>query len=181
MFDSHFYLCYTYKIMQSIYLVGFMGTGKTAAGKELAKSLKFEFVDLDDLIVRKEKRTINDIFNQSGEPYFRKVEKERLKEITSRKNQVVSCGGGIVIDPENIALMKQSGRLIALTARPEVIFERTKKSAHRPLLNVADPINRIEELLLARKPYYEKAQALIDTSDLSVKQVVKNILELIKE
>lgn len=158
-----------------------MGTGKTAAGKELAKGLKFEFVDLDDLIVRKEKRTINDIFIQSKEPYFRKVEKETLKEISSQENQVVSCGGGIVIDPENIALMKQSGRLIALTARPEVIFERTKKSAHRPLLNVADPLNRITELFSARKPYYEKADLSIDTSDLSVRQVAESILELIKE
>ena len=158
-----------------------MGTGKTAVGKKLAKSLKFEFVDIDDLIVQKEKRTITDIFSQSGEPYFRKVEKEALREISRQVMLVVSCGGGIVIDAENIALMKQKGKIIALTARPEVIFERTKKSTHRPLLNVADPINRIEELLLARKPYYEKAQALIDTSDLSVKQVVKNILELIKE
>jgi shikimate kinase len=158
-----------------------MGTGKTAVGKELAKSLKFKFVDIDDLIVRKEKRAINDIFNQSGEPYFRKVEKERLKEITSQKNQVVSCGGGIVIDQDNIALMKQAGRLISLTARPEVIFERTKKGVHRPLLNVADPLNRITELLRARKPYYERADASIDTSDLSVRQVAENILELIKE
>lgn len=181
MFDSHFYLCYTYKIMQSIYLVGFMGTGKTAAGKELAKGLKFEFVDLDDLIARKEKRTINDIFIQSKEPYFRKVEKETLKEISSQENLVVSCGGGIVIDPENVALMKQTGRLIALTARPEVIFERTKKGAHRPLLNVTDPLNRITELLSARKPYYEKADLSIDTSDLSVRQVAESILELIKE
>jgi shikimate kinase len=167
--------------MQSIYLVGFMGTGKTAVGKELAKSLKFKFVDLDDLIVRKEKRAINDIFSQSGEPCFRKVEKEQLREIASQKNQVVSCGGGIVIDPENIALMQQSGRLIALTARPEVIFERTKNGVHRPLLNVADPLGRITELLNIRKPYYEKADALIDTSDLSVRQVVENILELTKE
>lgn len=181
MFDSHFYLCYTYKIMQNIYLVGFMGTGKTAAGRELAKGLKFEFVDLDDLIVRKEKRTIAEIFSQDGEPYFRKVEKETLKEISSQENQVVSCGGGIVLDPENIALMKQSGRLIALTARPEVIFERSKKGVHRPLLNVANPLSRIIELLNIRKPYYEKADALIDTSDLSVRQVAENILELIKE
>lgn len=181
MFDSHFYLCYTYKIMQSIYLVGFMGTGKTAVGRELAKSLKFEFVDLDDLIVRKEKRTIAELFSQNGEPYFRKVEKETLKKISSQENLVVSCGGGIVIDPENIALMKQGGRLIALTARPEVIFERTKKGAHRPLLNVIDPLGRITELLSARKPYYEKADLSIDTSDLSIRQVAESILELIKE
>jgi len=166
--------------MRSIYLVGFMGTGKTAAGRELAKGLKFEFVDLDDLIARKEKRTINDIFNQSKEPYFRKVEKETLKEISGQENQVISCGGGIVIDPENIAAMKQTGRLICLTARPEIILERTKKYTHRPLLNVASPLGKIKELLEIRKPYYAEAEWTVDTSDLSIEEVTRKILEWLK-
>lgn len=166
--------------MRNIYLTGFMGTGKSAAGRELAKILNLELVDIDDLIVRKEKRSINDIFSQSGEPYFRKVESQVLKEVSEQENQVVSCGGGIVLNPENTALMKQAGRLVCLSALPEVIFERVKRRTHRPLLQVADPLSRIRELLTLRKPYYERAEFVIDTSDLSISEVVQKILELIK-
>ena len=156
-----------------------MGTGKTAASKELAKTLELELVDIDALIVQKEKRSINEIFSQSGETYFRKVEKETLKEVGAKTNQVVSCGGGIVIDPENTAIMKQTGRLIALSASPEVILERTKRHTQRPLLNVSNPLAKIKELLEVRKPYYEKAEFMLDTSDLSVKEVAQKIIDRI--
>src|SRR3989338_8534962 len=124
--------------MKNIYLTGFMGTGKSAVGRELAQRLNLELVDIDDLVVRKENRSINDIFSQNGEPYFRKVESQVLQEVSARENQVVSCGGGIVINPDNIVLMKKSGKLVCLSARPEVIFERVKRHTHRPLLQVAD-------------------------------------------
>src|SRR3989304_5077205 len=120
--------------MRNIYLTGFMGTGKTSVGREIALMLDLKFIDLDELIVKNEGRSINDVFAKNGEPYFRKIEKETLKEVSQGAGQVVSCGGGIVIDPENITIMKQSGRFIALFARPEVIFERIKKETHRPLL-----------------------------------------------
>ena len=166
--------------MRNIYLTGFMGTGKSAVGRELAKRLNLRLVDIDDLIVRKEKRSINDIFSQNGEPYFRKVESQVLKEVSEQENQVVSCGGGIVLNPENTALMKQTGRLVCLSARPEVIFERVKRHTHRPLLQVADPLVKIRELLAARKPYYEQAEFVIDSSEIPIKEVVDKILELIK-
>ena len=166
--------------MQNIYLVGFMGTGKTAIGKELAIALGLCFVDIDDLIVGREKRSINDIFSQAGETYFRKVEKEALKEISAVAGQVISCGGGIVIDPQNIAVMKETGKLICLSASPEVILERVKKGSHRPILNVNDQRSKIAELLKGRRPYYERADFVIDTSSLNVKEVVGSILELIK-
>ena len=167
-------------IMRNIYLTGFMGTGKSAVGRELAKRLNLRLVDIDGLIVRKEKRSINDIFSQNGEPYFRKVESQVLKEVSEQENQVVSCGGGIVLNPENTALMKQTGRLVCLSARPEVIFERVKRHTHRPLLQVADPLVKIRELLAARKPYYEQAEFVIDSSEIPIKEVVDKILELIK-
>ena len=169
-----------YIVMQDIYLVGFMGTGKTAVGRRLAKELGLRLVDIDDLLVKKEKRSIKDIFAQSGEPYFRKAEKEALKEVAGKRRQVVVCGGGIVIDPKNIMTMKQSGRLICLSARPEVILERTKRYTHRPLLNVADPLAKIKELLANRKPYYAKAGLTVDTSDLTIQQVAEKILEWFK-
>lgn len=165
--------------MNNIYLVGFMGTGKTAVGKELSKRLNLDFVDIDKMIVEREKRSINDIFASSGEQYFRKIEKEILEETANQKAKVVSCGGGIVLNYDNIALMKQTGSLIALSARIDVILQRTKNNNKRPLLNAANPKEKIAELLEFRKPYYSKADFIIDTSDLSVGQVVEKILAVV--
>jgi shikimate kinase len=156
-----------------------MGTGKTVVGRQLARELGLRLVDIDDMIVKKEGRSINDIFTASGEPYFRKLEKETLKEVAAKSGQVAACGGGIVINPENIATMKKTGRLICLSARPEIILERTKRHTHRPLLNVPDPLSKIKELLEARRQYYENADLTLDTSDLSVKQVVQMIIDVV--
>ncbi|MBU1124440.1 MAG: shikimate kinase [Candidatus Omnitrophica bacterium] len=163
----------------NIYLVGFMGTGKTSVGKALAKKKGSNFVDLDDLIELKERRRITDIFAQDGEPYFRRIERKTLKEVARQKNFVVACGGGIVIDPENIVVMKESGVMICLSAAPEVIIARTCGSSGRPLLNVADPKTQIELLLNLRAPYYAHADKSIDTSCLSLKEVVEKIIKML--
>jgi shikimate kinase len=165
--------------MRNIYLVGFMGTGKSAVGKELARQEKMHFVDLDGLIEEKEKKEIVEIFAKDGESYFRKLEKQVLTGISQKQNQVVSCGGGIVIDPDNIRTMKASGIIICLSATPEVILERTSKFRHRPLLNVANPKEKIASLIASRAPYYGQADQTIDTSKISVKEVVKMIQEFI--
>lgn len=164
--------------MKNIYLVGFMGTGKTSVGKELAKQKKWQFVDLDDLIELREKKRICDIFAKDKEPYFRRVEKLVLKEVAGQKNFVVACGGGIVMDADNIRIMKESGRVICLSASPEVILKRTSGFAHRPLLNVKDPKKQIDLLLKMRSPFYAQADNIIDTSGLSIKTVVAKILNL---
>jgi shikimate kinase len=163
----------------NIYLVGFMGTGKTAVGKELARGKKWQFADLDDLIELREKRTIADIFAKDGEPYFRRKETEVLKEVAREKKFVVACGGGIVIKPENIKIMKDSGIIICLTATPDVILKRTAGYMHRPLLNVKDPKKQIGLLLKLRAPYYAKADKIIDTSKISVKETVEKILKIV--
>lgn len=162
--------------MSNIYLVGFMGTGKTSVGKELAKKKKWQFVDLDELIELKEKRTIADIFAKKGEPYFRAVEKKVLKEVSAQKKFVVATGGGIVVDQDNIKIMKETGKIICLSAKSEVILKRTAGYAHRPLLNVAHPKERIELLLKLRAPYYAKSDKTIDTSRFSIKEVMGKIL-----
>ncbi len=159
----------------NIYLVGFMGTGKSAVGRELAKKKKWHFVDLDELIELKEKRAIADIFAKEGEPYFRKIESKVLKEVSKEKGFVIGCGGGIVINEENIKIMKASGTIICLSAKPEVILKRVSGATHRPLLNVENPKEKIELLLKLRSPYYAKADKTIDTSKLSVKEVVGKI------
>ena len=166
--------------MNNIYLVGFMGTGKTCVGQELARKKKWQFVDLDELIELKEKRTILDIFAKEGEPYFRRTEKRVLKEVAKEKKFVVACGGGVVIDKENIQTMKASGKIICLAATPEVILARTVRFSHRPLLNVPDPKKQIEFLLKLRAPYYAKADKTIETSRLSVQQVVREAVKFIR-
>ena len=166
------------KMKNNIYLVGFMATGKTAVGKELAKQKKWQFVDLDELIALKEKRSIPDIFAKYGEPYFRRIEKQVLQEVAREKEFVVACGGGIVIDKNNIKTMKQSGMIICLTATSEAILERTAGYRHRPLLNVADPKKQIELLLKLRAPFYAQADKAIDTSKISVKEAVDKIIKL---
>jgi shikimate kinase len=155
-----------------------MGTGKTAVGRELAKKKKWQFVDLDDLIELRQKRRICDIFAQEGEPYFRRVEKMVLKEVAKEKKFVVACGGGVVINPENIKIMKETGTIICLSASPEVFLKRTAGYAHRPLLNVRNPKNEIELLLKLRAPYYAQADKTIDTTKLSVDKVVERIIKL---
>jgi len=164
--------------MDNIYLVGFMGTGKSVVGRELAKKSKRQFIDLDELIELKEKRRICDIFIKAGEPYFRRIEKKVLKEVSRERKFIVSCGGGIVIDKENIQLMKRTGLIICLTATPEAIFKRVSGYKHRPKLNLAQPKKQIEFLLKLRSPYYAKADKTVNTCGISVKEVVNRISKL---
>lgn len=166
--------------MGNIYLVGFMGTGKTVAGKELARRLKWQFMDLDDLIELTEKRSIHDIFSQQGEAHFRRLEKRALSQVSRENKFVVACGGGIVIDQENVKIMKETGLVICLSAAPDVILKRTGGYSHRPLLNVPDPEKQIELLLKLRASYYARADKTIDTSRLSLKQVVERIVKLVR-
>lgn len=165
--------------IRNLYLVGFMGTGKTSVGRELAKKKKWKFADLDELIELREKRAIADIFAEEGEPYFRRIEKMVLREAAKERNFVFACGGGIVMDPENIKTMKETGIIICLNASLEAILKRTCGYRHRPLLNVQDPGEQIELLLKLRAPYYALADKSIDTSEISVKEAVGKVLKLI--
>jgi len=161
--------------MKNIFLVGFMGTGKTSVGKALARKKRWRFVDLDDRIEASEKRKIADIFARDGEPYFRQLEKQALREAVLESSCVIACGGGIVTDPENIEIMKKAGILVCLTASAEVIIERTRRFAHRPLLNVPDPKAKIESLLKIRAAAYALADVSIDTSGVSIQEAAEKI------
>lgn len=156
-----------------------MGTGKTSVGRQLAKTKKWNFIDLDELIELKEQRRIVDIFAKEGEPYFRKVEKKCLKQVSTQKKFVVACGGGVVLDKDNIKLMKKTGSLICLSANTDEILKRVASNSLRPILNVHNPRERIEHLLKLRAPYYLQADKTIDTSRFSVKQVAAKISKLL--
>ena len=156
-----------------------MGTGKSSVGCQLAKERGLNFIDLDELIELKEQRRIVDIFAKEGEAYFRKVEKEILKQVSTQRKFVVACGGGVVLDKDNIKLMKKTGKMICLYASPEEILKRVSANKGRPLLNVDKPQKRIELLLKMRAPYYMQADKIIDTSRSSVKKVVKKISKIL--
>lgn len=165
--------------MSNIYLVGFMGTGKTETAKLVAKRLNRTFVDMDDLIEQKEKISIPDIFKTKGEPYFRKAEKEVIRELASKTGFVVACGGGAFADQENIELFKNSGITVCLTSSAETILARTQWFTHRPLLDVQDPKTRIEELLEKRAPFYAQAHYTIDADRLTVQRTADAVLKVV--
>ena len=166
--------------MRNIVLVGFMGTGKTAVAKEISRKLGMKYISTDDLIEKKEKISISDIFSQKGENYFRKTERDVIKDVSKMENVVIDAGGGAVIDPENVRNFKKKGVLICLWAEPEVILKRTESFTHRPLLNINNSLNKIKELLDFRKPFYERADYHIRTSNMSVQDVADHVKKVLK-
>jgi len=167
----------------NIALIGFMGTGKTAVGKALAEKLDKKFIELDPLIEQKAGKTIPEIFKQDGEITFRELEIEVTKDVAEGKNQVIACGGGIVLNKINIDRLRKESLIVYLTASPQIILKRTSNDAEeRPLLKVANPALTIQELLAFRKPFYERAADIkINTSKLDVDSVVKQIINKLKE
>jgi len=167
-------------MFKNIILTGFMGVGKTSVGTRLAKELGYAFVDTDLLIEADQKTTITEIFSTFGEPYFRDVETRIIRQVLDGEEQIVSTGGGAVIRDENRRAFKEAGLTVCLTARPEVIYNRIKHETHRPLLQVADPLGRIGELLEARAKFYRQADLIIDTSEKSVEDVLGEIKEKVR-
>ena len=163
----------------NISLIGFMGTGKSSVGQELAQKLDYKFVDLDEEIVKEDGRGIPDIFEQDGEEYFRDVETKVTKKIGNRNNQVIATGGGVVLRDQNIDNLKQNGIVILLKATPEEIYDRTKDDNNRPLLEVDDPLAKINSLLEERKERYQCTQYQIDTTELDINEVVEEVVKIV--
>ncbi len=167
--------------MKNIVLVGFMGTGKTTVARIIAQKLGRDYVDIDALIEKKEAMKIADIFRVKGEPYFRQIEKGIIFEISSSNAKVIACGGGVMLNEENVHNLKKNGILICLEATPGIILKRTKEFSQRPILNVDDPKAKIEELLKIRQPFYSKADYKVDTSELSAEEAADKVIQLAGE
>ena len=114
--------------MSNIFLIGFMGTGKTTIANALKRKYDMQVVDMDAEIEKEQQMAISDIFSSKGEEYFRDLETQLIKDLQKKDNVVISCGGGAVLREENVTEMKKSGKIVLLNATPETILERVKNS-----------------------------------------------------
>ncbi|MCR5195195.1 MAG: shikimate kinase [Pseudobutyrivibrio sp.] len=163
--------------MNNIYLVGFMGTGKSTIARRLQKFLPFQIVEMDEAIERVEAMTIPEIFEKKGEEGFRKAESQLLAIIAKEKNQIISCGGGIVLKPENIAIMKESGTVVRLTSSAETIFERVNRNNNRPLVK-GKGLSDIQKMISDREKYYaDAADIVVDSGEQSPDEVASEIVK----
>ena len=162
--------------MENIALVGFMAVGKSAVGRALARRLRRRFVDLDAMIEKSEGTKIREIFARRGEPYFRALEKQTLSDVLAQSGQVIATGGGVVMDDENLQLLKEKARLVGLTAGMDDLLRRVGRNSKRPLLQGGNIRARMEELLSQRQHRYEQAEIIVDTSGLTIDQVVERII-----
>lgn len=163
-----------------IFLIGFMGSGKTHRGRELSQKLNLPFFDLDEQVVNSENKSINEIFEQDGEEYFRLKEKEVLHIITeSHSSFVMACGGGSPCYFNNIEYMNQSGTTVWLNTPIPVLYERLAKERNkRPLLkNLSDEQLRafIIKKFSDRKIYYEQADVFVEDENIGLDQFIEKI------
>ncbi|AZR74179.1 hypothetical protein BBF96_12700 [Anoxybacter fermentans] len=167
---------------KNIVLIGMMGSGKTTVGKMLAKEMSLNFVDTDKELEEKIGRSISEIFATDGEDEFRRLEEEIVKQVAERGGQVIATGGGVVLKPENIKVLRKKGIIIFLYTAPQVLIKRLKDDDSRPLIKCSDPERRLKELLRIRLPLYRKAaQIEVDTGRLTPDQVVRVLVEKIQE
>lgn len=165
--------------MKNIVLTGFMGAGKTEVGRELSRVLGWKIIDVDDEIVKSKGMSISEIFARFGEPAFREMETEAIRKAAQNSNVIISTGGGAVLRRENMETLRERGVILCLWASPETIHKRTQHSSERPLLQAEDTLQRIKELLEFRKPFYEKADIMIDTEGKAPFHIAEEILQRI--
>lgn len=159
---------------ENIYLVGLMGAGKTTVGKALARRLGWQFIDSDHEIEVRTGVSIPTIFEIEGEAGFRARETQVLRELTSLRNVVLATGGGIVLAAENREQLRNNGLVAFLDVPPAQLYERTRHDRKRPLLQVADPLQRLRDLYVERLPLYrEVADVVIDGSRCSTQSVTQ--------
>ncbi len=164
---------------RNIILTGFMATGKSSVGRRLAVRLGYEFLDLDPLIEAKAGMPIPEIFATQGEAIFRELEARMVERAAGRTGCVVATGGGAIVDPRNLEVLKRSGVIIALTASPDVILSRIGGGDDRPMLRGGEKRERIGLLMKERAPAYARADLIVDTSDRTMDEVVDHLVKLL--
>ena len=161
-----------------LFLIGFMGCGKSSVSLRLKRKLSADLIEMDQAIAEREGMPITEIFDRHGETYFRDLETSFLRELKDCPPSIISCGGGVVMRPENVSVMKELGKVVLLTASPESIYERVKKGTDRPLLNGNMNVPYIRDLMESRQPCYENAaDIIISTDGKHLGQVCYDVLE----
>lgn len=162
-----------------IFLIGFMGSGKTTYGKKIARMMSYNFVDMDELISQTEGMSISDIFTTQGEEYFREKEKEAISKVAKMNKVVVATGGGVPCFGNNLELLKEAGLTIYLKLEPKALVSRLKNAkSKRPLLAGKSPeemLQTVEEMLKVREVFYKRADMIIDGHEGVSERVVNAI------
>lgn len=168
--------------MTNIILIGFMGTGKTAIGRIVARMLNYQFLDTDEMVEETTGLTINQLFRKHGEIRFRSEEELVVRKLANRQNLVVATGGGVVLNSENVRLLKQNGFFVLLTAEPNVILERVSRRNTRPLLAKGKNLDTIISLYAERYTFYQAcADFTVDTSSISLEESSEKIFHAFRE
>lgn len=163
---------------RNIVITGFMGTGKTSVGQEVARCLGWEFIDMDDVIQSQAGKTIPEIFAEDGEAAFREMEAALCRELAERSQVVISTGGGALVPDANRRVMSRHGLVVCLTADVEEIWWRLQKATDRPMLYANDRRARMEELLAERAPAYNRIPHHVDTTHTPVEEAARQIIRL---
>ncbi len=160
----------------NLYLVGFMGTGKSTVGRAVAQKLGFEVIDSDHEIERLHRQAIPKIFASAGEAAFRGMERTFIESGHPGTRTVVSCGGGLVVQPGMLALLKTKGVVVCLHASIETILARTARHQHRPLLVADNPEERIRTLYAAREAIYKQSGTVLLTDARPLHDIVGHVM-----
>lgn len=160
----------------NLYLVGFMGTGKTTVGRAVAQRMGFQLLDSDHEIERQQRKTIPEIFAQDGEPAFRALERAFIEGGHPAQRTLVACGGGLVVQPGMLALLKTKGVVVCLHASLDTILARTARQRNRPLLEVGNPEERVRTLYAAREPIYKQSGTVILTDSRPLADIAAHVL-----
>lgn len=166
--------------VERIFLTGFMGAGKTTVGRSLATALCWSFVDLDHIIEQLAGISISSIFAERGEEVFRSLETAALKDVATHERVVISTGGGIVVNPLNRCLMRESGVIVHLSVHAEEAMKRLEGDTSRPLLSGDDRFARIAALLEERSEAYADADMIVETAGRSPREITQDILTWIQ-
>lgn len=166
---------------KNIVLVGLSGSGKTTIGNILSRLSSYSFVDTDEIIVKLQNRSINEIFAENGEEYFRELETQVTKDVSDKDCQIISTGGGVVLRDENLKNLKQNGVVFYLKTSVETLLKRLEGDTSRPLLKTDDVKKKLENMLKIRNGLYEKADVVIETDKMSAEETAKEILRIYNE
>lgn len=165
----------------NLYLVGFMGTGKSTVGRLVARQIGFEFVDSDHEIERLQGKPVSQIFAEQGETAFRAMEREFIASGHPAKKCIVSCGGGLIVPPGMLELLRSRGVIICMHAPIDTILQRTMHATHRPLLAVENPEQRLRELYAQRETLYRRSGTMVLTDKRPLREIAAHVLRVYRQ